>query len=127
MSGWCQNRFDEVQVGRDAQRFTCKQLYFRSGAEGIRTPDLRRAKAALSRLSYGPIRSRGILTCTALSNISGGLQGFCKKVSLLESVVSYTRYAEAYVVLSVRNGFFGRGGESWMIWIGYPPQEGVRV
>src|SRR5690348_13235235 len=24
------------------------------GAEGIRTPDLRRAKAALSRLSYGP-------------------------------------------------------------------------
>ena len=25
-----------------------------SGAEGIRTPDLRRAKAALSRLSYGP-------------------------------------------------------------------------
>jgi hypothetical protein len=27
---------------------------FRSGAEGIRTPDLRRAKAALSRLSYGP-------------------------------------------------------------------------
>jgi hypothetical protein len=27
---------------------------FWSGAEGIRTPDLRRAKAALSRLSYGP-------------------------------------------------------------------------
>jgi hypothetical protein len=27
---------------------------FLSGAEGIRTPDLRRAKAALSRLSYGP-------------------------------------------------------------------------
>ena len=25
-----------------------------SGAEGIRTPDLRRAKAALSQLSYGP-------------------------------------------------------------------------
>ena len=24
------------------------------GAEGIRTPDLRRAKAALSQLSYGP-------------------------------------------------------------------------
>jgi hypothetical protein len=28
--------------------------YYESGAEGIRTPDLRRAKAALSRLSYGP-------------------------------------------------------------------------
>ena len=27
-----------------------------SGAEGSRTPDLRRAKAALSRLSYGPVR-----------------------------------------------------------------------
>jgi putative DNA primase/helicase len=27
---------------------------FSSGAEGIRTPDLRRAKAALSQLSYGP-------------------------------------------------------------------------
>src|SRR5205823_14887030 len=26
----------------------------RGGAEGIRTPDLRRAKAALSQLSYGP-------------------------------------------------------------------------
>jgi hypothetical protein len=28
---------------------------FLSGAEGGRTPDLRRAKAALSRLSYGPV------------------------------------------------------------------------
>ena len=36
--------------------FTCKYPYSRSGAEGIRTPDLRRAKAALSRLSYGPER-----------------------------------------------------------------------
>ena len=30
-----------------------------SGAEGIRTPDLRRAKAALSQLSYGPLRGVG--------------------------------------------------------------------
>jgi hypothetical protein len=37
-------------------RFTCKPTDFRSGAEGIRTPDLRRAKAALSQLSYGPDR-----------------------------------------------------------------------
>jgi hypothetical protein len=29
------------------------------GAEGIRTPDLRRAKAALSQLSYGPARRPG--------------------------------------------------------------------
>ena len=34
--------------------FSCKTAYFGSGAEGIRTPDLRRAKAALSQLSYGP-------------------------------------------------------------------------
>jgi hypothetical protein len=34
--------------------FTCKLPHFTSGAEGIRTPDLRRAKAALSQLSYGP-------------------------------------------------------------------------
>jgi hypothetical protein len=32
-------------------------LFPRGGAEGIRTPDLRRAKAALSQLSYGPARS----------------------------------------------------------------------
>ena len=35
-------------------RAICKMVVFRSGAEGIRTPDLRRAKAALSQLSYGP-------------------------------------------------------------------------
>ena len=29
---------------------------FQSGADGIRTHALRRAKAALSRLSYGPVR-----------------------------------------------------------------------
>ena len=29
------------------------------GAEEIRTPDLRRAKAALSQLSYGPSRVNG--------------------------------------------------------------------
>ncbi len=32
------------------------------GAEGIRTPDLRRAKAALSQLSYGPIWYTGEFT-----------------------------------------------------------------
>jgi hypothetical protein len=31
--------------------FTCKAAYFKSGAEGIRTPDLRRAKAAFSETS----------------------------------------------------------------------------
>ena len=35
-------------------RFCAFCRSFDSGAEGIRTPDLRRAKAALSRLSYGP-------------------------------------------------------------------------
>ncbi len=37
-----------------SSHFTCRTASFISGAEGIRTPDLRRAKAALSRLSYGP-------------------------------------------------------------------------
>src|SRR5437667_10532704 len=36
-------RASELVLGRDG-----------GGAEGIRTPDLRRAKAALSQLSYGP-------------------------------------------------------------------------
>ena len=48
----------KVLLGRVAlifgARFSCKTATFWSGAEGIRTPDLRRAKAALSRLSYGP-------------------------------------------------------------------------
>ena len=35
-------------------RFFLQNPCFFSGAEGIRTPDLRRAKAALSQLSYGP-------------------------------------------------------------------------
>ena len=35
-------------------RFILQIATFFSGAEGIRTPDLRRAKAALSQLSYGP-------------------------------------------------------------------------
>jgi hypothetical protein len=45
------------QVREISLLFTCKTAYFWSGAEGIRTPDLRRAKAALSRLSYGPKRA----------------------------------------------------------------------
>ena len=35
-----------------------RKSFPRGGAEGIRTPDLRRAKAALSQLSYGPARRR---------------------------------------------------------------------
>ena len=35
---------------------------YRGGAEGIRTPDLRRAKAALSQLSYGPAEYTGEFT-----------------------------------------------------------------
>ena len=39
-------------------RLPCKEIGREmGGAEGIRTPDLRRAKAALSQLSYGPSRS----------------------------------------------------------------------
>ena len=44
-----------LSVSSLSRRFTCKKPVFASGAEGNRTPDLRRAKAALSRLSYGPV------------------------------------------------------------------------
>ena len=37
-------------------RAASRKCFVGSGAEGIRTPDLRRAKAALSQLSYGPAR-----------------------------------------------------------------------
>jgi hypothetical protein len=45
---------DSYYTGSRFRRATplgCRQF---GGAEGIRTPDLRRAKAALSQLSYGP-------------------------------------------------------------------------
>src|SRR3712207_8181076 len=38
---------------RSRLTFYLQNAVFLSGAEGIRTPDLRRAKAALSQLSYG--------------------------------------------------------------------------
>ena len=37
-----------------SSRCIAVQAFHLGGAEGIRTPDLRRAKAALSQLSYGP-------------------------------------------------------------------------
>jgi hypothetical protein len=50
----------------------CKMVVIRSGAEGIRTPDLRRAKAALSRLSYGPNRVWwGEFTAVAQRGLTG--------------------------------------------------------
>jgi hypothetical protein len=51
---------------------SCKSSHFQSGAEGIRTPDLRRAKAALSRLSYGPdLASWGEFTAVAQRGLTG--------------------------------------------------------
>ena len=54
--------------------------YFTSGAEGIRTPDLRRAKAALSQLSYGPGTKLSVRPAPPLFNAptksrNGGLAG----------------------------------------------------
>ena len=52
-------------------------LRYSGGAEGIRTPDLRRAKAALSRLSYSPIvkttSGRSWIRTTGLTLIRGVL------------------------------------------------------
>ena len=53
---WCRRRQVQVPASVVRLRFPRKKPLFSSGAEGIRTPDLRRAKAALSRLSYGPGR-----------------------------------------------------------------------
>jgi hypothetical protein len=52
----CQQLHSQVMAFEHDLRLTCKTRVLRSGAEGIRTPDLRRAKAALSQLSYGPER-----------------------------------------------------------------------
>src|SRR5919112_2235036 len=41
----CQQVHLRVMIFRLSPRFTCKLPSFRSGAEGLRTPDLRRAKA----------------------------------------------------------------------------------
>jgi hypothetical protein len=42
---WCIKSQDRSQPFLDLMRFSCKTQIFSSGAEGIRTPDLRRAKA----------------------------------------------------------------------------------
>jgi hypothetical protein len=64
-ASWCARRFPIARGSphvcsartSGARHSLVKVLPFR-GAAGIRTPDLRRAKAALSRLSYGPLASR---------------------------------------------------------------------
>ena len=45
--------------GRDILFSTCTPTDDRRGAAGTRTPDLRRARAALSQLSYGPLPEAG--------------------------------------------------------------------
>jgi hypothetical protein len=42
----CQQLHLRVMIFRLSPRQACKSAHFKSGAEGIRTPDLRRAKAA---------------------------------------------------------------------------------
>ena len=69
---WCTTDRSPVRTSFRVLRFTCKSAGFRSGAEGIRTPDLRRAKAALSRLSYGPdLASWGEFTAVAQRGLTG--------------------------------------------------------
>src|SRR5919107_2558786 len=65
---------------KTAMSFICKSRYYKSGAEGIRTPDLRRAKAALSQLSYGPGTKLSVRPAPPLFNApaksrNGGLSG----------------------------------------------------
>src|SRR5215204_2246038 len=55
---------------------------YSSGAEGIRTPDLRRAKAALSQLSYGPFdRGMSLRAAREFFNARGAVQCLRRKVA----------------------------------------------
>jgi hypothetical protein len=47
-----------------------KRLRFLGGAEGIRTPDLRSAIAALSQLSYSPARIGGTRLAVLPANVA---------------------------------------------------------
>src|SRR3712207_5647474 len=78
---WCTTGVDR---GRERSRplstlpsSACKSACFTSGAGGIRTPDLRRAKAALSQLSYGP-GMEGEFTCEGcvIQRAPGTLGGY---------------------------------------------------
>jgi hypothetical protein len=70
--------------------FTCKFLYSKSGAEGIRTPDLRRAKAA--RHFVGPFRrlqnscKQGHFYSIAFPGISGDSPRLLHKISTLAPI-----------------------------------------
>ena len=75
-------------VSADLSRFTCKLPYFRSGAEGIRTPDLRRAKSGYYHRGCSPV-----------------FGNTCKIASLL---------LEAFVGVRVRSP---RLGYYWCKWI----------
>jgi hypothetical protein len=77
---WCKESCVSIQAFLKTLRSTCKTAYFWSGAEGIRTPDLRRAKAALSQLSYGPGTNLSVRPAPPLFNApaksrNGGLAG----------------------------------------------------
>jgi|SRR5687767_1226793 hypothetical protein len=53
--GCCTKALEHAGAFSCSSRFTCKSTEKESGPEGTRTPGLRHARAALSRLSYGPL------------------------------------------------------------------------
>ena len=79
-------RLDTLRRSRvgDASRSDCSLASLVSsivkvpgGAAGIRTPDLRRAKAALSRLSYSPVAARRPVGVRGLEPRASPLSGVC--------------------------------------------------
>ena len=50
----CTKALEHTDAFPQSSRLTCKSPQKGSGPEGTRTPGLRHARAALSRLSYGP-------------------------------------------------------------------------
>ena len=65
VSNWCQRGPRKVLASSTTAHFTYKTKGFRSGAEGIRTPDLRRAKA-----------DRYVPACPSVSCYVAYLRGF---------------------------------------------------
>ena len=74
----CQKELGQVSIFLFRSRFTGKLAFFRSGAEGIRTLGLRRAKAALSVYESGTVNAltcRRVALLTQIVRFSGPAKG----------------------------------------------------
>ena len=70
---WCTKAQESPPASSSHVNFTCKTLYSRSGTEGIRTPDLRRAKAKKCILSRPGTSGNSIVLQVFFENVRGDL------------------------------------------------------